>query len=551
MLKILITDGRYSHTLGIIRSLNKLGHKVDCIGHPLCLSSFSKSTNQCSYRQSLFNEPNIYRFLEFLENSKYDFLIPVGAKSVDLVNKFRRKKEKKTNINLAPKKSIDICLNKKQLLSIAEEIGIPIPKTYNKNKLRKIISSGEDPNSKLVVKPSSELSDEKVIYISRKDLKRSTYLDSDNFLIQEYIQGSGFGFFAIYENGNLKEFFMHKRIRENPITGGSSVCAKSIYEPKLFRYGKDLLDKLNWHGVAMVEFKKDSKSGKYYLMEVNPKFWASHDLAIACGVNFAEKYIEISSKEKKKLNKNIVNKPNYKINHNFQWLARDIKTNLLRPKRLLQVFYYLIYLKASNNLYIKDPMPSLYLIIYAFFSPLLKLSFFRKLYSFIYRIKSVGFKTAFIRTYSEVLGLPILKYSLINKNLALGAQPSSLGLNFLSKKGFKYLLNLRSEFNYDDYITTNFRLKYIPVKEYFSPTLEELNDGAEYINYVISKNSKIYVHCREGISRAACFVAAYLIKYKGLNYEKAISEIKKRRYFIKVLNNQIILLKEFEKKFGI
>ena len=196
-------------------------------------------------------------------------------------------------------------------------------------------------------------------------------------------------------------------------------------------------------------------------------------------------------------------------------------------------------------------MPSLYLIIYAFFSPLLKLSFFRKLYSFIYRIKSVGFKTAFIRTYSEVLGLPILKYSLINKNLALGAQPSSLGLNFLSKKGFKYLLNLRSEFNYDDYITTNFRLKYIPVKEYFSPTLEELNDGAEYINYVISKNSKIYVHCREGISRAACFVAAYLIKYKGLNYEKAISEIKKRRYFIKVLNNQIILLKEFEKKFGI
>ena len=82
-------------------------------------------------------------------------------------------------------------------------------------------------------------------------------------MIQEYIQGSGYGFFAIYENGNLKEFFMHKRIRENPITGGSSVCAKSIYEPKLFRYGKDLLDKLNWHGVAMVEFKKDSKSGKY------------------------------------------------------------------------------------------------------------------------------------------------------------------------------------------------------------------------------------------------------------------------------------------------
>ena len=105
--------------------------------------------------------------------------------------------------------------------------------------MRKIISSGEDPNTKIVIKPSSELSDEKVIYLSREDFKRRNFLDSNNFLIQEYIQGSGFGFFAIYENGNLKEFFMHKRIRENPITGGSSVCAKSIYEPKLFRYGKD------------------------------------------------------------------------------------------------------------------------------------------------------------------------------------------------------------------------------------------------------------------------------------------------------------------------
>ena len=45
MAKILITDGGYSHTLEIIRSLNKLGNVIDCIGHPLCLSRFSKSIN--------------------------------------------------------------------------------------------------------------------------------------------------------------------------------------------------------------------------------------------------------------------------------------------------------------------------------------------------------------------------------------------------------------------------------------------------------------------------------------------------------------------------
>ena len=50
---------------------------------------------------------------------------------------------------------------------------------------------------------------------------------------------------------------------------------------------------LKWHGVAMVEFKKKFLTNKLYLMEINPKFWGSHDLAIASGINFAKEYISI------------------------------------------------------------------------------------------------------------------------------------------------------------------------------------------------------------------------------------------------------------------
>lgn len=547
MSDILITDGRYSHTLGIIRSLNKLGHKVDCIGHPLCLSSFSRSTNKCSYRQSLFTEEKIDRFIEFLDNKKYDYLIPVGARSVYLVNKFRKDIEKKTNINLAPRKSIEICLNKKELLSIARDLGIPVPKTYDLKEFKSLLNSGRKLRKKIVIKPSSELSDEKVVYLTNDDLRNYKSFDSSNTLIQEYINGSGVGFFAIYDHGKLKDFFMHERIRENPITGGSSVCAKSIYEPRLFKYGTELLNKLNWHGVAMVEFKKDITSGKYYLMEVNPKFWASHDLAISCGVNFAEKYLELSL-DKEKVTKFFVSKPKYKINKSFQWLARDIKTNIFFPRRLLKVFQYLIFFRATNNLHLKDPLATLYLLIYAFFSPLIKLAFFRNLYSFFYKCNNSGLKTALIRTFSEVIGIPILKYSSITNFIALGAQPSKLGLKYLSLKRFKYILNVRSEFNYDfSSLINKFKVLNIPVSEFTSPTIKELDDGAEFINLAIRNNSKIYVHCREGISRAACFVVAYLIKYKGFNLERAIGEVRKHRYFINILKNQLNGIKKFER----
>ena len=79
---------------------------------------------------------------------------------------------------------------------------------------------------------------------------------------------------------------MHRRIRERLVMGGPSTCAESVYDSKLLDYGLRVLKNLKWHGVAMVEFKKDSIDGEFKLMEINPKFWGSLDLAIASGVDF-------------------------------------------------------------------------------------------------------------------------------------------------------------------------------------------------------------------------------------------------------------------------
>jgi len=55
---------------------------------------------------------------------------------------------------------------------------------------------------------------------------------------------------------------------------------------ELERAGTALLDALQWHGVAMVEFKGAPARDALALMEVNAKFWGSHDAALAAGVDF-------------------------------------------------------------------------------------------------------------------------------------------------------------------------------------------------------------------------------------------------------------------------
>ena len=105
-------------------------------------------------------------------------------------------------------------------------------------------------------------------------------------IIQEYIQGKAFGFYALFNHGTCLAYFMHERIHEYPITGGSSTLAKSFYDRELYEAGILILEKLKWHGPAMVEFKKDIRDNQYKLIEINPKLWGSLELSTYSGINF-------------------------------------------------------------------------------------------------------------------------------------------------------------------------------------------------------------------------------------------------------------------------
>jgi len=541
--KILVTDGNYPHTLGIIRSLSSLGHDVDCIGKKFCLSFFSRYTSKCINPNYLFCESHIKNFLIFLRKEKYDFLIPIGAESIDLVNRHRKLISKEVIINLAPYKSILICLSKEKTLNLAKKKGLAIPKKFTNDFIKIFISNNNKLPCELVIKPKEEISNLKVKYISNvKDYLKDNF-SSKNLLIQERIQGYGIGFFAIYDNGKLINFFMHRRLREYPASGGSSVLAQSIYDFEIYKKGKLLLDALNWHGVAMVEFKKDKFSGKSYLMEINPKFWGSHDLSISSGINFAEEYLYLSTKSKIKQKNKFIK---YKLNQKFQWPIQDLFSNLFNPFVLPKIFIDLLDYSIQNNLFFKDPLPSLHMISYGIISPIMKSKLGEFLLNLLYKLKKFGITVTLIRLFTEITGIPILKFSMFSNRIAIGMQPKYLGYYYLKKNKFDTILNLRKKINKHNFLK-NFQIKNIPIEEYSAPSIDDLNKGADYINKVIMKNRKIYIHCREGISRAPVFLAAYLIKYKEMELDQAIKKIKSRRNFIQILPNQKKSLANFLK----
>jgi hypothetical protein len=112
-------------------------------------------------------------------------------------------------------------------------------------------------------------------------------------LIQQRIVGPGVGIFVLRWNGEVRAVFSHRRIREKPPAGGVSAYRESIEaDPSLLARSIALLERFDWEGVAMVEYKVDEATGTPYLMEINGRFWGSLQLAIDAGVDFPRLLVE-------------------------------------------------------------------------------------------------------------------------------------------------------------------------------------------------------------------------------------------------------------------
>ena len=109
-------------------------------------------------------------------------------------------------------------------------------------------------------------------------------------LVQRYCPGYGVGQMLHMAGGKATLRFQHRRLHEWPPSGGTSTLSESLPEdayPEQMAKSEALLAAIGWEGPAMVEYRHDPGTGRFWLMEVNGRFWGSLPLAYAAGAHFA------------------------------------------------------------------------------------------------------------------------------------------------------------------------------------------------------------------------------------------------------------------------
>lgn len=341
-MKILVTDGNNRASLAITRSLGREGHEVIVGAERLsCLASCSKYCKK-SFTYSdpeKYSESFLLEVLQLVKDEKIEVLMPVSEITTLLLMLKKGAFEKYCSIPFHSYDSVNKAASKAQVIRIAQNIGIPIPLTHfleNPDEINSAIIFSSTVGFPVVVKPSrSRILNidgwraTGVKYANNKneliDIINNFSNDEYPLLIQERIYGHGVGLFTCFNHGEMIAVFSHRRHREKPPSGGVSVLRESIAFNKIIKnQSEKLLKELNWHGVAMVEFKQDNRTKDFKLMEINGRFWGSLQLAIDAGVNFPSILVKIAAGE------DIVPVMSYKTGTKTRWLWGDIDALLAR-----------------------------------------------------------------------------------------------------------------------------------------------------------------------------------------------------------------------------
>lgn len=364
MSKVLITDGAQRSTLAAVRSLGKRGIDVTVAeDHLPCLAAASRYCHDSFAYASPISDPD--RFLrdltERLEGGAYDLLIPMTDVTSYIVAQNRTRLSRYTKIGMP--EAFDAASDKGELIRLAQRLDIPVPKTHFPENIGDVEKLAGDLAFPVVLKPIRSRILQGAQWVSTRVeyayspwemIEKCRRQQSSGALpmIQERIYGPGCGAFLLFDHGEEKVVFFHRRIREKPPSGGVSVLRESLpIDPTMREHAVKLLKALNWHGVAMVEFKKDLADDRFKLMEINARFWGSLQLAVDAGIDFPYLFYQMETGGKV----DTVN--DYRAGVKTRWLLGDLDHLLVRL------------FKSNRSLNLPKSYPGRLKTLFTFFKP--------------------------------------------------------------------------------------------------------------------------------------------------------------------------------------
>jgi predicted ATP-grasp superfamily ATP-dependent carboligase len=302
-MRILVLDGNQNQAVACVRSLARQGHSV-VVGesHPWSKAGWSRYSSGSFLYTSPQSDPQKFLTDLLTEAGKQSgtLIMPMTEATTLLISAERERFAAAGARFVFPDHSDLLrAVDKSHTTALAQQLGITVPKTFSVKSIDELKTASLQLRFPVVIKPKSSHEQSKgggmratgrPKYARNEEQLVSAFQQmhgqSSTMIIQEFIEGTGVGYFALMRHGELRAEFAHRRIRDvHPTGSGSALRESTAIHPQIREQSLAMLRALNWHGVAMAEFRL-REDGVPVFMEINGRFWHSLPLACYAGVDF-------------------------------------------------------------------------------------------------------------------------------------------------------------------------------------------------------------------------------------------------------------------------
>jgi len=297
-LKVLVTDAETRKSFDLYNVYNgKYGFPViTCAAKDTGL--LSGVYGQQVYSLRLDTYPNFEHDLNALSSqfSQYQIVyVPASEQTTLLFYRYIAENlEHNFKYILPQENTFQLTRNKFSFQQFCEKSKLPVPESFSFDVVKKPAFE----SFPLVLKPRIGAGSVGIKYLKTRDeLSWLDQSEEEQVLIQKKITSDGTveGAFFLCNEGTVVSAFSHRRIRTYPQNGGVTVCSESAINEAIIKIGSEVLKKLNWSGLAMIEFMYDTDTQSWKIIELNPRLWGSVLLSAFNGSNMLDNYVRLSA----------------------------------------------------------------------------------------------------------------------------------------------------------------------------------------------------------------------------------------------------------------
>lgn len=226
-----------------------------------------------------------------LRRERFDLVVPVNDASVVPLQTHRADFEGDARLALIPDRAFTVVHDKAATHALARDLGVPVPRQFE-------VTAGTNPILDaswfpVVVKPRASFTGASptrrsgVEYVEHAGaLPGALARMGGDALVEEFVPGGGVGVEILAYEGRVLTALQHARVHELPRNGADSYRVTETLAAPLAAAVERLVAALDYTGVGMFEFRRDSTTGRWALLEINGRFWGSLPLCLRAGADF-------------------------------------------------------------------------------------------------------------------------------------------------------------------------------------------------------------------------------------------------------------------------